>query len=207
MIKGMLGKKIGMSQVFSEEGVLMPVTIIKVGPCSVVQKKSKEKDGYDALQIGFEEKKESRVNKPLNGHFKKYNSIPHYHLREFGVDKLDEYQSGQKVTAADVFKVGDIVNIAGISKGKGFAGVMKRWNFRGGPGGHGSMFNRAPGSVGASAYPSRVFKGRKLPGHYGSARVTVKNLTVVDLRPEDDIVMIKGAVPGAPNSIVELYKA
>ncbi len=207
MSEGILGKKLGMTQIFSEDGEIIPVTVIKAGPCRVVQKKTGAKDGYNALQLGFEEKKEQRVNKPLMGHFKRHNCPPFYFLREFRVDNVEDYQPGQEIAVTDIFKVGDIVDISGVTKGRGFAGVMKRWNFRGGPGSHGSMFNRAPGSIGASAYPSRVFKGTKLPGHYGAERVTVQNLKIVSIEQEDAIIMVKGAVPGPRNGVLEIRKA
>ncbi len=204
MVRGMLGKKIGMTQIFSEEGEVIPVTVIKAGPCRVVQKKTEERDGYNALQLGFEEKKESRVNRPLLGHFRKHNSPPYYHLREFEVDDIDAYQEGQEIKVGDVFKVGDLVDVTGITKGRGFAGVMKKHNFSGGPDSHGSMFNRAPGSIGAATFPARVFKGHGLPGHYGAERVTVQRLKVVRIDPEEGIIMVKGAVPGARNGVLEI---
>lgn len=207
MINGILGKKIGMSQVFSEEGEVIPVTVIKAGPCRVVQKKTVERDGYNALQLGFGEKKEKRTNRPLLGHFRKHNSPPFYHLREFRVDDVETYRSGQEIRVADVFKVGDVVDVTGITKGRGFAGVMKRCNFAGGPDSHGSMFNRAPGSIGAATFPARVFKGHGLPGHYGAERVTVQNLKIVYIDPEENIIMVKGAVPGARNGILEIKRA
>lgn len=207
MVEGILGKKIGMTQLFSDAGEIIPVTVIKAGPCRVVQKKIKEKDGYNAIQLGFEEKREERVNKPLRGHFKRHNSPCYYFLKEFKVDDLENYQPGQEITLKEVFKVGDLVDVSGTTKGRGFAGVMKRWNFRGGPGSHGSMFNRAPGSIGASSDPSRVFKGHKLPGHYGVERVTVQNLEVIRIEPEEDILMVKGSVPGARNGLLEIRKA
>lgn len=207
MSEGILGKKLGMTQIFSEDGEIIPVTVIKAGPCRVVQKKTGQRDGYNALQLGFEEKKEQRVNKPLMGHFKRHNSPPFYFLREFKVDNVEDYQPGQEITVTDIFKVGDIVDISGVTKGRGFAGVMKRWNFRGGPGSHGSMFNRAPGSIGASAYPSRVFKGTKLPGRYGAERVTVQNLKIVSIEQEEAIIMVKGAVPGPRNGVLEIRRA
>jgi len=201
MVLGLIGKKIGMTQIFSKDGETIPVTVIKAGPCTVIQKKSKDKDGYNALQLGFEEKKWSRVNKPLQGHFKKAGQRAFYHLKEFKVDNIDKYQLGQEITL-EIFKVGGKVKVTGKSKGRGFAGVIKRWGFSGGPASHGSMFHRAPGSIGSSAFPSRVFKGKKLPGHYGNKTVTVRNLEIVDIKPEDNLLLLKGAVPGARNSIV-----
>lgn len=203
MSMGIIGKKIGMSQLFNG-GEIIPVTVIMAGPCTVVQKKTIEKDGYEAVQVAFEEeKKQKRVTKALAGHFKKANVAPSRHLRELRTGGLEQ---GQQVTV-EIFKKGDLVSVTGVSRGKGFAGVMKRHNFRGGPGGHGSMFNRAPGSIGASAYPSRVWPGKKLPGHMGDATVTVKNLKVVEVRPDQNLLFVRGAVPGGENGLVLISKA
>ncbi len=203
MSKGIIGKKIGMSQQYSG-GELIPVTVIQAGPCSVVQKKTTEKDGYEAVQLAFtEEKKKDRVTQAVAGHFKKANIQPHRFLREF---RTGEFVQGQVVTV-DIFKKGELISVSGVSKGKGFAGVMKRHNFAGGPGGHGSMFNRAPGSIGASAYPSRVWPGKKLPGHMGSANVTIKNIEIVDVRPDQNLLFVRGAIPGGDNGLVLIYKA
>lgn len=207
MLNGMLGKKIGMTQVFTKGGELIPVTVIKVGPCFVLQKKSKAHDGYDAVQIGFIEKKKNRVNKPLIGHFVKAKTACFYHIREFNGNALDSYQVGQKVTCDTIFKTGECVDVSGRTKGRGFTGVMKRWNFAGGPGSHGSMFNKAPGSIGSSSDPSRVYKGMRMGGHYGNERATTQNLEVVAIRPEEDIVMVKGGVPGPVNGVLEIKKA
>lgn len=202
MSKGIIGKKIGMSQLFSG-GEVIPVTVILAGPCKVVQKKTVEKDGYEAVQLSFsEEKKQKRITKAMAGHFKKAESAPHRVLREFRTGGLEQ---GQDVTV-DIFKKGDMIAVTGVSKGKGFAGVMKRHKFSGGPGGHGSMFNRAPGSIGASAYPSRVMPGKKLPGHMGAVTVTVKNLKVVDVRPDQNLLFVRGAVPGGDNALVLIHK-
>jgi large subunit ribosomal protein L3 len=203
MIEGILGKKLGMTRIFIE-GASVPATVIQTG-CRVTQRKTKAKDGYDAVQLGFLEKKEKRTSRALMGHFKKCGTPAFYHLKEFRGENLDEYKPGKTVAVAEVFKVGDYVDVSGVSKGKGFAGVMKRWHFRGGPGSHGSMFNRAPGSIGSSSYPSRVFKGMRMGGHMGCRGATVENLKVVDI--EDNIVLIKGAVPGAVNSVVIIRKA
>jgi large subunit ribosomal protein L3 len=203
MSKGIIGKKIGMSQQYSG-GELIPVTVIQAGPCSVVQKKTAEKDGYEAVQLAFmEEKKNDRVTRAVAGHFKKANAQPHRFLREF---RTGEFEQGQVVTV-DIFKKGELISVSGVSKGKGFAGVMKRHKFAGGPGGHGSMFNRAPGSIGASAYPSRVWPGKKLPGHMGSVNVTIKNIEIVDVRPDQNLLFVRGAVPGGDNGLVLIYKA
>lgn len=203
MSMGIIGKKIGMSQLFTG-GEVIPVTVIQAGPCKVVQKKTVEKDGYEAVQLSFEEeKKQKRVTKAIAGHFKKANIAPHRFLREF---RAGGFEQGQDVTV-DIFKKGDIISVTGVSKGKGFAGVMKRHNFGGGPGGHGSMFNRAPGSIGSSAWPSRVWPGKKLPGHMGDVKVTVKNIEVVDVRPDQNLLFVRGAVPGGDNGLVLVHKA
>jgi len=203
MSKGIIGKKIGMSQHYSG-GELIPVTVIQAGPCTVVQKKTTGKEGYDAVQLAFnEEKKKGRVTKAMAGHFQKANVQPHRFLREF---RTAEFEQGQTVTV-DMFKIGERISVSGVSKGKGFAGVMKRHRFAGGPGGHGSMFNRAPGSIGASAYPSRVMPGKKLTGHMGDVNVTLKNIEVIDVRPDQNLLFVRGAVPGGENGLVLLYKA
>lgn len=202
MSMGIIGKKLGMSQIFDGREVV-PVTVIQAGPCKVVQKKTAEKDGYEALQLAFEEeRKQGRVTKAMAGHFKKAEAAAHRYLREV---KMAGFEQGQDVKV-DIFQKGDRVKVTGISKGKGFAGVMKRHNFRGGPGGHGSMFNRAPGSIGASAYPSRVMPGKKLPGHMGSETVSVKNITVVEVRPDQNLLLVRGAVPGGDNALVMITK-
>jgi large subunit ribosomal protein L3 len=202
MSVGIIGKKIGMSQVFDGRE-LIPVTVIQAGPCKVVQKKTMEKDGYEAVQLAFEEeKKKGRVTKAIEGHFKKSGTAPHRFLREF---PMAGYEQGQDVKV-DIFKKGELIAVSGVSKGKGFAGVMKRHNFAGGPGGHGSMFNRRPGSIGASAYPSRVWPGKKLPGHMGDVTVTVKNLKIIEVRPEQNLLFVRGAVPGGENALVLITK-
>lgn len=206
MIAGIVGKKIGMTHVYSEGGAMVPVTVIKTGN-TVVQRKTREKDGYDAVQVGFLEKKERRETKPLQGHFKKAGTPCFYHLIEFKGAELDAYKPGTAVNAADVFKPGDWVDVSGNSKGKGFMGSMRRHHFRGGSESHGSMHNRAPGSIGSSSDPSRVFKGMKMAGHMGAANVTVQNLQVVAIRPEENVILIKGAVPGAINGVVVIKKA
>lgn len=205
MHSGLLGKKIGMSSLFSSEGTQIPVTVLEVGPCVITQIKTRETDGYNALQLGFLKKREHRVNKPLRGHLKKSGDQICAVLKEVSVDNPSEYTLGQTLTV-DMFQVGDRVDVSGTSKGKGFSGVVKRWKFRGGKGTHGSMFHRAPGSVGASAMPSRIIKGRKLPGHHGNQRVTVRNLEVFDVRPEQNLLILKGAVPGCRSGIVEVRK-
>ncbi|GAB5046907.1 50S ribosomal protein L3 [Thermodesulfovibrio sp. TK110] len=202
-MKGILGRKVGMTQIFDEEGRIIPVTVIEAGPCWVVQVRTPEKDGYEAVQLGFKEiRKEKNIPKPLLGVFKKAGVPPCRVLREF---RMTGYSVGDKVTV-EIFSKGDVVSVRGTSKGKGFQGVMKRHNFAGGPDSHGSMFNRAPGSIGASSFPSRVWKGKRMAGHMGNETVTVKNLTIVDIIPEQNLVLLKGAVPGGENGILEIWK-
>lgn len=201
MQKGIIGRKVGMTQIFSEEGKRIGVTVVEAGPCKVIQKKTEEKDSYCALQLGFLEKKTQRVNKPLQKHFEKSGGTAYYHLREFRVQEVDQYEVGQGVSVG-IFKVGERVSVSGKSKGKGFAGVIKRYHFKGGAASHGSMFHRAPGSIGASAFPSRVFKGKKMPGHMGNKRVTIKNRQVVGIDEANNLLLLKGTVPGARNSIL-----
>ncbi|MCI0567878.1 MAG: 50S ribosomal protein L3 [Acidobacteria bacterium] len=199
MINGMIGIKLGMTQVFSPEGNVIPVTVLKAGPCVVVQKKNKQTDGYEAVQLGYvEPTAERKVSKAVLGHFKKAGLPPTRRIKEFKfVAEADKVNVGDQITAAQVFKVDENVDIIGISKGKGFAGVMKRHHFRGGAATHGSMFHRAPGSVGASAFPSRTFPGMRGAGHLGAARVTAKNLQIVRLDAENNLLVVRGAVPGA----------
>lgn len=202
-MKGLLGKKLGMTQVFDEQGQLIPVTVLQVGPCQITQIKKTETDGYNAVQIGFEDKKEKQVTKPLQGHFKKAGVKPKKHLAEIRVDNLSEYKVGDELKA-DLFAVNDKVNITAVSKGKGFTGVVKRWGFRGGPASHGAHFHRAPGSIGSSATPSRVAKGRKMPGQHGHNQVTVRNLKVVKVDVENSLLLVEGAVPGPKGAIVKV---
>jgi large subunit ribosomal protein L3 len=208
MVEGLIGKKIGMTQIYREDGRVIPVTVIKVGPCVVIQKKLIEKDGYEAVQLGLmEERPVKKVTKPLRGHFLKANVAPARMLKEFkALVSMEEIQVGQEIKADAVFQVNEKVNVIGRSKGRGFQGVIKRHHFSGGGASHGSMFHRAPGSIGASAYPSRVIKGMRMPGHYGDARVTVKNLEVVRIMPEKNIVLLKGAVPGFSGSYILVKK-
>lgn len=192
-VKAILGKKLGCTQIFTAEGRLIPVTLIEVGPCKVVQVKTKDWDGYDAVQIGFDiNRKEKNVTKALLGHFKKADLPAYRLLREF---KLEGLSVGDEVRV-DIFSVGEKINITGTSKGKGFQGVMKRYHYKGGPASHGSMFNRAPGSIGQSAYPSKVWKNKGLPGQMGNVKVTIKNIEIVDIKAEQNIMAVKGAVPG-----------
>lgn len=203
MIKVILGKKIGMSQIY-EENSLIPVTAVEAGPCVVVQRKVKEKDGYNAIQLGFEEVKGTRVNKPLSGHFRKAKVSPHRSLKEFRVEDIGGLKVGD-VIKVGVFKEGDLVNVAGVSKGKGFAGVVKRHGFKGGPASHGAKhWHRRGGSIGASADPSRVFKGKKMPGKMGSKKVTTRNLKLVRIDEELSLLLIKGSLPGRKGGFVAI---
>ena len=206
MTLGLIGRKIGMTQVFSDDGEIFPVTVIEAGPCIVVTKKTDEKNGYQAIQVGFGNQKESRIALPLRGQFKKASLPPCHVLKEFRIDDVKAYDVGQKITV-EVFSVGEKVSITGNSKGRGFAGVVKRWGFWGGPGTHGAMFHRAPGSIGASADPSRVLKGKKLPGHYGNAQITVRNLEIVDIKTEQNLLLVKGSVPGGKRGILLVKKS
>lgn len=207
MINGILGKKLGMTQIYSDDGAVLPVTVVSTATCRVVQKKTKERDGYEALQLGLIEKKEKRATNPMKGHFKKAGTPCFYHLAEVKGTGLDEYKPGQALNCSELFKVGDYVDVRGRSKGKGFQGSMKRHNFSGGGGSHGSMHNRAPGSIGSSSDPSRVYKGMRMAGHMGDRLVTVQNIKVVGIRPEENIILINGAVPGAINGIMFIKKA
>jgi large subunit ribosomal protein L3 len=205
MIQGILGKKLGMSQIFAMDGRRIPVTVVEAGPCVVVQKKTVASDGYNALQVGFAPRVAHRVNRPAMGHFKKAGKGAFAFLREFRVENVDDFNIGDEIKC-EVFAAGDIVDVIGTSKGKGFQGVIKRWNFSGGRASHGSKFHRAPGSIGCSAWPSRVFKGKKMAGQMGNARVTTQNLEIVDVRPEQNLILVKGAIPGAKNSLVTIRK-
>ncbi|QIB27145.1 50S ribosomal protein L3 [Caloranaerobacter azorensis] len=205
-MKAILGRKIGMTQVFTEDGTVIPVTVVEAGPVKVVQKKTVEKDGYNAIQVGFSDVKEKKVNKPLKGHFDKAGVEYKKYLREFKVENIDEYEVGQEIKA-DVFSAGDKVDVIGISKGKGFQGVIKRHNQSRGPESHGSKYHRAVGSLGASSFPSRVFKTKKLPGHMGHERVTVQNLEVVRVDAEKNLILIKGAVPGPKGGLLTIKQS
>jgi len=203
MVNKLFGKKLGMTRYFLDEGKCVPVSVLKLGPCVVIQKKTNKKEGYNAIQVGFGTQKEGGVTKPLLGHFKSAGEGCFAHLREIEVEDSDSFELGQEIKS-DIFNVGDVVHVSGISKGRGFSGVMKRWGFSGGRKTHGSRSHRVPGSIGCSATPGRVQKGKKLPGRMGYQRVTIKNLKVVDVRPEMDVVLVRGAVPGGPNSPVEV---
>ncbi|AWK50436.1 50S ribosomal protein L3 [Clostridium beijerinckii] len=197
MKKAIIGKKIGMTQIFDENGKVVPVTVVEAGPCVVVQKKTSDNDGYEAIQVGFEEIREKLVNKPRKGHFAKAGTTLRRTLKEFRLDDISQYEVGQEIKA-DVFEVGDKVDVSAVSKGKGFQGVIKRWNQQRGPMTHGSKFHRAPGSMGASSDPSRTFKNKRMPGHMGSVNTTVINLEVVKVIAEKNLILIKGGIPG-PN--------
>ncbi len=205
-VQGIIGKKIGMTQVFADDGRAFPVTVIEAGPCVVVQRKSKDRDGYAAVQLGLvESRKTKRITKPMKGHFEKAGLPPCRVLREFPVAEGAEAAVGDKISV-ELFAPGDKITVVGTSKGRGFQGVMKRHNFRGGKATHGSMFHRAPGSIGQSAYPSRVIKGMKSPGHMGTDRVTVKNLQVVRVDAANNLLIVRGSVPGAGGSFVVIRK-
>lgn len=201
MNKAIVGKKIGMSQIFNEDGRVIPVTVIEAGPCPIVQKKTIERDGYDALQVAFGSIKSKNVNRPVTGHYKKANVEPARFLREFRFDNCADYAVGQ-VIKADIFAEGDRVDVSGTSKGKGFSGTIKRWNFHIGPMAHGSGYHRGVGSMGACASPGRVFKNKKMPGQYGNTSCTVQNLQIVKVDAERNYILVKGAVPGSRGNMV-----
>ncbi len=202
-MKAIIGRKVGMTEVFAEDGTMYPVTVVEVLPNIVTQVKTIEKDGYNAIQVGYEEKKESRANKPEKGIAAKANTVPHQFLRELKGDEMLKYQVGDQITV-DIFKAGDIVDVIGTSKGKGFQGVVKRYGFRGvGGQTHGQEDRlRAPGSLGAASFPSRVFRGKRMAGHMGNERVKILNLEVIKIIPENNILVVKGSVPGARGSYV-----
>ncbi len=201
MKKAILGKKLGMTQLFGEDGVLIPVTVIEAGPCRVIQKKTAENDGYEAVQIGFLEKKEKHTTKPLQGHFKKAGTGFMKYLKEFKLDNAAEMNVGDEIKA-DVFAEGEAVDVTGISKGKGYAGTIKRWGTHRGPMTHGSGYHRGPGSMGACSTPSRVMKGKRLAGHLGVEKVTIQNLSIVKIDAEKNILAVRGAVPGPKGGLV-----
>ncbi len=203
MTNGLLGKKLGMTQVY-DESVLEPVTVIEAGPCRVVAIKTKERDGYEAVQLSFGEVKERKLSKGEAGHLKKHQAPPSRWLREF--KKVGDVAVGQTVTV-EIFKKGDWVDVVGVSKGKGYQGVVRRHNYSGGPESHGSMIHRAPGSIGASSFPSRVWKNKTLPGHMGAERVTVQRLKVIEARPEENLLFVRGAVPGGENGLLVVRKS
>jgi large subunit ribosomal protein L3 len=207
-VNGILGIKLGMTQVFADDGTAVPCTVLQAGPCVVVQRRTKQTDGYDAVQLGLVEFiKPQRVNKARTGHFKKANVAPLRYLHEIKIeDSKDEAKSGDRVLV-ESFAIGELVDVTGVSKGKGFQGGVKRWHFRGGDASHGSMFHRAPGGIGASSFPSRVWKGQHMPGHMGHERKTSKNLRVVKVDSEENLLLVRGAVPGPAGAYIFIRKA
>jgi large subunit ribosomal protein L3 len=206
MTKGILGKKVGMTQVFTENGELVPVTVIEATPNVVLQVKTVETDGYEAVQVGFDDKREVLSNKPAKGHVAKANTAPKRFIKEFNNVELGEYEVGQEIKV-DVFQAGEVVDVTGTTKGKGFQGVIKRHNQSRGPMTHGSRFHRRPGSMGAASYPARVFKGKKLAGRMGGDRVTIQNLEIVRVDADKNVILVKGNVPGAKKSLIEIKTA
>ncbi len=207
MVSGIIGRKVGMTQIYEESGKAIPVTVVEAGPCPIVQLKTQERDGYQAVQLGFGTRKENKFNSPELGHFAKADVQPTRVLREFRVDSLDEVSVGDTVDAS-LFSEGELVDVTGTSKGHGFTGVVKRWGFKGGRKSHGGEQDlRRPGAIGASATPSRVFKGKKMPGRYGAKRHTVQNLQVIQADAERNLLVIKGAIPGPPNGLLLIKKA
>ena len=204
-MKGILGRKIGMTQIFTEAGEVVPVTVVEAGPVVVTQVKTIENDGYNAVQVGFVDAKEKSLNKPQKGHLAAANTLKK-HLKEFRVECVDTYTVGQEIKA-DVFAAGEMIDVTGISKGKGFQGPIKRHGQSRGPESHGSRYHRRPGSMGACSYPGRVFKNKKLAGHMGSVKVTVQNLEVVRVDADKNFILVKGAIPGAKGSVVTLKEA
>jgi len=205
---GLIGKKIGMMQYYNAEGNVIPVTVVETGPCVVVQKKETAKDGYTALQVGFGTKKAQRVNKAEQGHMAKAGKGAFQVLREFRLDDVSQYEVGQEIKATDLFKVGDMIDVSGISKGHGYTGVIKRWSFAGFPGSHGTHeYFRHGGSIGNRSYPGRVRKGKKMAGHWGNEQISTQNLLVVDIRAEQNLLFVRGAVPGSKQGVVILRRA
>jgi large subunit ribosomal protein L3 len=203
-MSAILGRKIGMTNVFSAEGKLVPVTVLQVGPCVITQVKNKEVDGYTAIQLGFDERPFEKLNKPVAGHLKKAGDKGFKVLREFRADNVDEMEAGMTLNI-DMFTVGDRVNVSGISKGRGFQGTIKRHGFSRGPETHGCRNHRKPGSIGNSAWPGKVIKGKKMPGHMGVDKKTIKNLTIVDIRHDDNLLLVKGPVPGCKTGLIEVH--
>lgn len=200
---GIIGKKLGMTTVFDETGNAVAVTVVEAGPCTVMQIRDNDKDGYSAIQLGYGSVKEKHLKKPQIGQFKKANIEPKKYLKEFRIDNISPYSVGQEVKV-DIFQTGDFIDVSSLSKGRGFAGVMKRHNYDGGPMSHGSNFRRRAGSIGSNTYPARVWKGKGMPGHMGNTFTTIQNLKVIEIRHEDNLIMVKGSIPGAINSIVKL---
>ena len=201
---GLLGEKLGMTHIYDENGHVVPVTVVKAGPCTITQVKTTETDGYNAIQVGFGTPKPHRVNKPIKGHCEKQGVGLSYRFKEFRTDNVSDFQVGQTITA-DVCEKGDLIKVQGTTKGRGFQGVMKRWNKRGGPASHGSKVHRRPGSIGMCAWPGRVFKNMKLPGQMGVEKCTTVNLEVVEVRPEENLIFSKGAIPGWRGGHVTIY--
>jgi len=206
MKKAILGKKLGMTQIFAEDGALIPVTVVEAGPCSVIQKKTLENDGYVAVQLGFVDKKEKKANKAEKGHFAKANVNVKRYLKEFKLDNAEELNLGDEIKV-DIFEAGEVLDVTGTSKGHGFAGTVKRWGTHRGPMSHGSHYHRAPGSLGECSSPSSVYKGKKLPGHFGVEKVTVQNLSLVKVDTERNLLLIKGAVPGPKGGLLTVKSA
>lgn len=194
-----------MTRIFSEDGSAIPVTVVEAGPCTVVKKKSEAKEGYNAIQVGFLEKKASHVNKPMKGHCQASGAPGYYCLKEFKVNNPDDYEIGRKLRSNDFFEIGDVVDVTGKTKGRGYQGVIKRHGFTGGKKTHGSMFHRAPGSIGNAATPSKVVKGKKLPGQMGNKKVTKQNVVIIDIREEDNLMVLKGSLPGNNKGLVQIY--
>lgn len=207
MGKFILGKKLGMTQVFTEDGLVIPVTVIEAGPVTVVQTKTVETDGYTAVKVGYQDVKEQRLNKPERGTFSKHKISPKKYLREFRVDEIGNFEVGQEIKVADVFEEGDMIDVTGVSKGKGFAGAIKRHGYSKGRATHGSHYHRGVGALAGAADPGKVFKGRKLPGHMGAERVTVQNLNIVKVDADRNLLLIKGAVPGARGGFLMVKSA
>jgi len=205
---GLIGRKLGMTQIYNAEGNVVPVTVVQTGPCIVVQKKEMASDGYTALQVGFGVKKAQRVNKAARGHMAKAGKGAFEFLREFRLDDVSQYEVGQEIKVENLFKVGDRIDVSGISKGHGFTGVIKRWSFAGFPGSHGTHeYFRHGGSIGNRSYPGRVRKGKKMAGHWGNEQVSTQNLVVIDIRPDENLMLVRGAVPGAKQGVVILHPA
>ncbi|MBZ2175234.1 50S ribosomal protein L3 [Schnuerera sp. xch1] len=205
-MKNILGRKVGMTQIFDEDGIFIPVTVIEAGPLKVIQKKTEEKDGYNAIQVGFGEVKEDRVNKPMKGHFDKAEVEYKKYTKEFKIDNIDDFEIGQEIKV-DIFEEGDKIDVVGTSKGKGTQGTIKRHNYGRGPETHGSKYHRGGGARSAAAYPGRVFKGRKGPGRMGNERVTVQNLEVVRVDADRNLLLIKGAIPGPKGGLITIRKS
>lgn len=206
MNKAIVGTKLGMSQVFTQDGLMVPVTVIQAGPCPVVQKKTEEKDGYSAIQVAFSDIKESRTNNCIKGHYKKAKVLVKRYLREFRITNIDSYQIGQEIKC-DVFSEGEMVDVTGTTRGRGYTGTIQRWNMQRGPMGHGSGYHRGVGSMGSNTTPARVLKNKKMPGQYGGERVTIQNLKVVKVDAERNLILVKGAIPGPRKSLVIIQNA